>query len=210
MTSFIQVRWKELMNNLKVDTFLDKWFNIVRNHYSEPWRYYHTIKHIEELLLYFDSYREKLKRPELCALSIWFHDVIYDPKRNDNEEESVRLFREFATETNQASDMIEKVTQYILCTKSHKLDEEYDADLSYFLDFDLAVLGKPRDEYITYSSNIRKEYIHFPEESYKKGRSSVLRNLLSSEYLFSTQDFRQLYESTARENLKNEIRILDS
>ena len=30
--------------------------------------------------------------------SLWFHDIIYDPKRNDNEQQSAEVFGTFAEE----------------------------------------------------------------------------------------------------------------
>lgn len=52
----------------------EKWFKRVTDHYNEPWRYYHTTKHIEELFEHYDKFQHKLKTPEICAFSIWFHE----------------------------------------------------------------------------------------------------------------------------------------
>jgi predicted metal-dependent HD superfamily phosphohydrolase len=30
--------------------------------------------------------------------SLWFHDIIYDPKRHDNEQQSAEVFGTFAEE----------------------------------------------------------------------------------------------------------------
>lgn len=37
-----------------------------------------------------------MKNTDIVELAIWFHDVIYDPKRKDNEKLSAELFQEFA------------------------------------------------------------------------------------------------------------------
>lgn len=77
------------------------------------------------------------------------------------------------------------------------------------MDFDLAILGKDKLGYEEYSKNIRREYIHYPEESYRTGRSKVLQQLLAGK-LFVTSDFIEGFENAARENIKEEIRNLGS
>ena len=88
--------------------------------------------------------------------------------------------------------------------------------MNFFLDFDLAILGKPFEghfnsihfqqflEYEIYSSNIRKEYIHYSPDAYKKGRIEVLKKLLEGN-LFQTIDFRKRFEKEAKLNIKKEI-----
>ena len=49
----------------------------------EPHRYYHNLQHIHDMLL-----NDNLI---INGLTIWYHDAIYDPKRNDNEERSAEL-----------------------------------------------------------------------------------------------------------------------
>jgi predicted metal-dependent HD superfamily phosphohydrolase len=43
---------------------------------------------------------------------------------------------------------IERVSNFILATKSHLLCESTDKDLLLFLDFDLLVLGSSKEEYV--------------------------------------------------------------
>jgi predicted metal-dependent HD superfamily phosphohydrolase len=74
---------------------------------------------------------------------------VYDPKKNDNEEQSAELFETFSQEISpvrmwamkvtlsQPIELVEKVKAYIMCTKSHKVVPG-DKDLDYFMDFDLA------------------------------------------------------------------------
>ncbi len=55
---------------------LEIW-NRIREKYSEPHRFYHTLTHIDSMLNHLD--RIKPDGVEL-ALAVWFHDVIYDPR----------------------------------------------------------------------------------------------------------------------------------
>lgn len=88
-----------------------RWFEIVSKRYGEPQRHYHTLDHIEELLLLSQKHASLLRSQENVEFSIWFHEygvslllldsrhsVIYDPTKADNEERSVDCWREFAEE----------------------------------------------------------------------------------------------------------------
>jgi len=56
-----------------------------------------------------------------------------------------------------------------------------------------------------YAQQIRQEYIHYPEEAYRIGRSKVLEGFLASNFLFKTPIIREKFEDKARENLRKEI-----
>lgn len=124
---------------------------------------------------------------------------------------SVTLYEEFCKEIEQPTQLMDNVKQFILCTIDHKPKQlsspEEESDLKYFLDFDIAVLGKPFEEYWKYAQNIRREYIHYSEEDYRKGRIFVLNKLMDSG-LFLTEEFRNQFHERAKENMKREIEIL--
>eukprot|EP01125_Pyxidicula_operculata_P017319 TRINITY_DN6067_c0_g1_i1.p2 TRINITY_DN6067_c0_g1~~TRINITY_DN6067_c0_g1_i1.p2 ORF type:complete len:220 (-),score=31.26 TRINITY_DN6067_c0_g1_i1:20-679(-) len=212
MRSTLFTRWDTLMNKLKVGSpQCQKWYKNIETKYKEPQRYYHTLEHIEELFGYYDKYFTLLQKPEVVQLSIFFHDVIYDPNKNDNEEKSVEYFQQFCADTSpvcySTGASLSLVDDYIIATKSHKTSGN-DTDLNYFLDFDLAVLGKPSAEYKRYASQIRSEYLPvYPEPKYSLGRMRVL-NHLSEGGLFITKEFQDTFEQTARNNLKEEIESL--
>ncbi|MCB1179664.1 MAG: hypothetical protein KDK36_18950, partial [Leptospiraceae bacterium] len=66
-------------------------FEKIRSHYSQPFRFYHTIDHIKEMLSGLQKIKDKINDFNLIYLAIWFHDVHYDPKASNNEEESADL-----------------------------------------------------------------------------------------------------------------------
>lgn len=204
--NLLSKRWFELSTLLKLtEDVSSKWFQIITQRYQESWRYYHTLEHIKELLEYEENFHHKLKNRNVVSLAIIFHDIIYYPKENDNEEKSAELFEDFSKEAFLNIDIQTKVKNLILATKQHKVTEINDTDLCFFLDFDLSVLGRDPHKYKEYSTFIRNEYIHYPDESYKKGRTSVLNKLMSQGDLFITQEFKQQYELKARQNMQNEI-----
>jgi predicted metal-dependent HD superfamily phosphohydrolase len=53
--------------------------------------------------------------------------------------------------------MLAQVDQYIIATIAHNVSRTTDNDLKYFIDFDMAVLGRHRDRYATYAAQIRRE-----------------------------------------------------
>lgn len=57
--------------------------------YQEPHRHYHALTHIAASLRELDGTGKGT--PELEG-AIWFHDVIYDPTRVDNEDASIVWF----------------------------------------------------------------------------------------------------------------------
>uniref|UniRef100_A0A6B2LIX7 HD domain-containing protein n=1 Tax=Arcella intermedia TaxID=1963864 RepID=A0A6B2LIX7_9EUKA len=205
-------RWNGLMGRLRVPENMNKsWFNIVTNHYQENWRFYHNLNHIQELYMFYDQYQTKLNNKECIELAIWFHDVIYTPSQNNNEEMSAELYRTFCDEARPPTDLHQPVHDYILSTKAHKVTSDCaDRDLKYFLDFDLAVLGKDLQDYMLYAEQIRQEYLPvYPEPKYTQGRIKVLGKLKEGG-LFLTPEFQQLYENKAIQNITHEMNLLQS
>ena len=60
--------------------------------WSQPHRYWHTPNHLNDIVLgikelYKDNKIDEREYNILIVAAI-FHDIVYDPKRNDNEEKS--------------------------------------------------------------------------------------------------------------------------
>ena len=68
--------------------------------YTEPGRFYHTLKHTEAMLDALDR-RGVLTYP--LALAVWGHDLIYDPARGDNEARSASGWQRRALPTNSST-----------------------------------------------------------------------------------------------------------
>src|SRR4051794_20184465 len=56
--------------------------------YSEPGRYYHTLKHIWYVLDTVRGLQDLSQNWPAVQFAAWFHDVIYDSQAKDNEEKS--------------------------------------------------------------------------------------------------------------------------
>ena len=59
--------------------------------YAAPDRHYHDLRHIEALLGLADAYADAIVDRDAVEAAIWFHDAIYDTRRNDNEARSAEL-----------------------------------------------------------------------------------------------------------------------
>ncbi|EGG21290.1 putative HD phosphohydrolase family protein [Cavenderia fasciculata] len=205
----LKSKWIILSKRLNLeDTISNKWYTVLEQYYKPTFsRSYHNANHIDELLGFFDQYQDRLKTPDACLMAIWFHDVIYDATKSDNEDKSVEMFKEFALETKLESKMSDLVSEMIDATKHHtKVQSGINIDQDYFLDFDLSVLGRAPKEYTEYSYNIRREYIHVPEDQYRSGRIAVLKRFISSgRYMYKTKEFQDRFTDNAINNLNQEI-----
>lgn len=184
----------------------DSWAEIV-SAYQSPERYYHDLNHISDMLSLWEQHRSHLQYPELLALCIWFHDIIYRVDQKDNEQQSAERACHYLEQSELSSTAISQVYQSILATQQHQLTFDY-PDLAYLLDFDLAVLGRNWEPYLEYAKQIRKEYSMYPEELYRPGRRKVLEHFLARENLYFTTFAQEEWESQARSNLKMELSSL--
>ncbi len=183
-------------------------FHILTEKYSEESRFYHNLSHIKSLLNLFEAFKDQIKEQDAVRFSIWFHDAVYDIKREDNEEESARLASELLDELNVSVETIGSVRRLILATKSHN-GRDLSEDAKLFLDMDLAILGMNEETYERYSKAIREEYSWVSERTYRTGRRKILDSFLNQEKIYFTDAMQKRFEKQARMNIDNEIRALE-
>ncbi|PVF98226.1 hypothetical protein CPB86DRAFT_758889 [Serendipita vermifera] len=189
---------------------LDKWNATIITAYSETQRHYHTVEHIRSMLDSMDSVDEsEIHDKNTVVLAILFHDIVYEPRSafKQNELQSIDMWNEFAKELALDNRIVEDVTKFIEATITHSLPVDYPTDLPFFLDLDLEVLGRPREDYIMYASQIREEYAHYSIDEYCKGRTKVLQRLLSGGIYF-TDYWKSRLSDAARANMQWEIEQL--
>jgi|SRR5687768_6770863 len=207
MVSFgFYLHFSDAIKNYTNDTdLIDRlWIDIV-DHYSEPSRHYHTLKHLEALVNELTEVRENISDWNLVVFAIAYHDIIYNPLKNNNEEKSAEYSAKVLSGFLTVPSM-EKCRQMIIATKNHELNN--DADINYFTDADLSILGTASNEYQIYSEQIRKEYRYYPAIIYKPGRQKVLKHFLAMNRIYKTDYFFKKYEQQARINLSNELKEL--
>ena len=162
-------------------------------------RHYHNISHILDCVNELQSFKlENIDHYKLFV-ALWFHDVIYDTRKNDNEQESANLFVKFAIESRMKDEHINEIVGMILATKSHIGKTELE---EYLLDIDLSILGQDKESLDRYDSNIRKEYSWVPDTEYNTARNKIMNNFYARTYIFKTKSFADKYEKKAKEYLK--------
>ncbi len=184
---------------------VDGLYEEVAAKYSEAHRRYHNLTHISECLAELQTIKLSNEDRVAIELSVWFHDVVYDPKSKTNEEDSAKYFSESGTALGIDDKLKNRVTAYILATKRHEAGAAHDLALSYFLDIDLAILGSNAQRFEEYDAAIRTEFSWVPGIIYGPKRKKILRSFLERENLFLTPEFRDRYEPRARENLRKLI-----
>lgn len=200
----LKKQWYQLVSNYSSDqeTIKELWEELKAS-YSETNRYYHNLDHLTFILEKAGAFRKEIKDYDTFLFSIFYHDIIYDINRQDNEYQSSIKAMESLKKLNVPEPMISKCMQQILATMDHAKRDDPDLDL--FTDVDLAVLGEEWKVYEAYKNKIRAEYGAYPDDIYNSGRLVVLKRFLNMEKIFKTPEFYQSHEKSARENLQKEM-----
>lgn len=207
---FLHAQWVSVASQYASDpSVIESLFNSIVEHYSARDRAYHNLSHIQSLLSLSESLLDKIQNREAFYFAIWFHDVIYDTKKSDNEEKSAEFAVEALASLGVPEQTISLAREMILATKHHRADD-LSWDMKAFLDLDTSILGAPEEVYKEYSRAIRKEYAWVPDLLYRKGRMKVLKDFLGRERIYSTEEIASKYELQARRNLAEEVRTLSA
>ncbi|MFC4818333.1 hypothetical protein [Flavobacterium sp. GCM10023249] len=174
--------------------------------YSAKSRYYHNLKHLQEMIACFKNYRDLLQHPDEVLYAIFYHDYIYKTTKKNNELRSAQ----YAISILPTDSSLDKnrVFNLILSTKDHQCSNNDDE--KWLIDFDLRILAKEWDDYLLYAQQIRREYRIYPDFMYKPGRKKALAHFLTNPFIFQTETFQSLYETKARENIQHEIAYLSN
>lgn len=200
----LREQWRALLGEYSSDEDeINRLFESVARHYSEKGRFYHNLSHIKALLESSDSIKS-IRDLAAVRLAIWFHDVIYDTRKNDNEEQSAEMAAGFLDKLSVPTRTISAARDMILATKSHEADF-LSQDAKVFLDLDLSILGASEEVYKAYSEAIRKEYAWVPGFLYRRGRKKILESFLRREAIFQTDEMAARLETQARHNIENEL-----
>lgn len=178
----------------------------IETSYSNKKRHYHTLQHLSSLLAELTYIKGEIKNWNTVLFSIYYHDIVYNSLKQDNEEKSAAIAEKRMKQISVSIDTIELSKNQILATKSHI--QSSDSDTDYFTDADLSVLGQNRETYALYCENVRKEYSIYPDFVYNPGRKKVLNHFLSMERIFKTDFFYRKFEIQAKQNLQKEIALL--
>jgi len=171
--------------------------------YTAPNRDYHNLRHIEDclgLLAGVDGLSTTDR--EILTQAIWWHDVVYDPTRSDNEERSAQLAEQHA-----AVEFRQEVGRLIRLTRTHRV-EPGDRLGAILISIDLSILGAEPSRYDAYAAAIRREYAHVPDDDYRAGRARVLRRFAEQPVIFPDPALARTHDRQARDNLARELASL--
>ncbi len=202
---------KEIFSNLLINyttnsSLINELWDEVEKNYSEKKRHYHTLQHLENLLITLTEVKSEIQHWESILFTLFYHDIIYTALKSDNEENSALLAEKRIQQLSVSNDIIERCKNQILATKSHS--KSTDSDTNYFTDADLSVLGQPWEIYSLYYKNVRKEYAIYPDFIYNPGRKKVIQHFLSMNSIYKTDYFYNQFEKVAKENLMKELSSL--
>ena len=191
--TFIELVTKYTDNESLVN---ELWAEVEKN-YSNKKRYYHNLQHLENLLVQLTEVKGEIQNWNIILFTLFYHYVIYNPLKSDNEEKSADLAEKRIKQLAFSEAEIKLCKNQIHATKTHI--KSTDNDTNYFTDVDLSILGQSWEAYSHYYKNVRKEYGIYPDFIYNPGRKKVLNHFLSMERMFETE---------AKNNLQKELNIL--
>lgn len=173
-------------------------WQILRQRYREPHRFYHDLSHLSHCLGELDAARSQIEEFDATEMAIWFHDIIYVYGAKDNEVLSADLFGELA-EPLMPADFVERVCEFIIATQH--AGAAGDAGIAFLVDIDLSGFGLPWEGYLADSNALRREAPNVNDEMYYQGKLRFLDELQRWSSLFQTEYFRDRLESTAQANI---------
>lgn len=181
---------------MDLQQLLEKWsikcdINTVLAMWNESHRSYHNLNHLNDLISQINENKSKFseKEYEKLMLAAIFHDVVYDPASQTNEEDSANFLIECAVDKTNAD--ILDVNQMILDTKTHnsttKLSESFN-------NYDMNIVERDFDQLLEWEKGIQFEYLkHYKLEEYKNGRVKFLESLLDK-YTHNTENLLKLVD----------------
>lgn len=213
MPDNIREVWEQLAGKYNNNAALiDRFFGEIERKYTSSRRHYHNLHHVQALLGYCETFAGQLQDPDVVMFSVFYHDIIYNVLRKDNEPRSARLAVKRLLALGVPAVKVEQVKVFIEATQTHTVssDVTYTTDLKLFLDFDMAILGAGWEDYEAYTHQVRREYRIYPDKLYYPGRRQFLQYSLQTEFIFQTPVFRERYEVRARENMARELAETDN
>ena len=169
--------------------------------WSEPHRRYHNADHLAVVLSHVDLLAARADDPDVVRLAAWYHDAVYDPRGADNEGASAELAVTDLGRLGLPATNVAEVRRLVLLTAGHAATAD-DRNGAVLCDADLAILASEPAAYDAYAVRVREEYAHVPDELFRVGRATVLRQLLDLPALYRLMPS---WEPRARANLEREL-----
>ena len=171
--------------NIKADV------NMLLDMWNESHRHFHTLDHLNDIIdqiKEFKSYSSlSNKEYEKLLLTALFHDIIYEPTKQDNEERSAEFMMSLC-EDKSNSDILD-VKNAILDTKTHSSSTPL---AETFNRFDMNIVERDFDQLLKWEEGIHEEFKVYGD-LYKEGRLHFLESLLDK-YPNNTENLLKLID----------------
>lgn len=164
---------------LNIYTTLKKYnINLTTKQVVKMWnsegRHYHTTEnHLNHLLFDIHQMKDDLSvlSYDYLILAAIFHDIIYDPKRSDNELKSIEFFKEVCPVK------MDKVENLIYDTITHNPRTELS---KIFSDLDMKIVYSDYKGLLEWEKLIRLEYNFVEKSLYKDKRVQFLQSIIDN------------------------------
>jgi len=199
---FTEQRWNRLCFRLNINPGTS--YQQLIQAYSEPHRHYHNQQHISECLALLDWAEPKQNTLiDLVEVALWYHDVIYQPQKTDNEKQSAVI----ACQLSPLSTHYKKTIHSLIMATCHDTQANNDAK-KLIIDIDLGILSQSEARFLEYENQIRKEYLWVSEAIYNAKRKKILQQFINRQSIYYTDYFQHHLEDRARYNINQSINKL--
>ena len=193
-------------------TAAEGWFDTVVGAHRDVGRHYHDVRHVRWVVqhgreLAADAGLADELVDRIVAAG-FFHDVVYDATADDNEQVSAAMARRALTEIGWAADPVDQVAAMIEATVGHRGSD--DRATQVLLAADLGVLATEPGRYTDYVRNVRREYHHLDDATWRAGRAMFVRTMLARPSIFPPGLGLDSWERRARANLTAELAAEES
>jgi predicted metal-dependent HD superfamily phosphohydrolase len=199
-------RWRATWSGLSVAGNDDRLYGELIDLYSDKKRSYHTVQHLDECFARLDEAREFAGKFHEIELALWFHDAIYDVRKDDNEERSAAWAGDVALRAGVPQTASTRIHGLIIATKHNVIPDT--ADAKVIVDVDLSILGAPMERFNEYERQVRQEYSWVPGWLFRRKRREILTGFLSRPHIYNTEHFIATLEAQARANLERSVKAL--
>ena len=180
---------------MNLQQLLEKWnikcdIKTILSMWNESHRSYHNLNHLNDLISQINENKSKYSEKEYdkLILTALFHDIVYDPTSQTNEEDSANFLIECAVDKKN-SDILD-VKQMILDTKTHNSTTNLSES---FNNYDMNIVERDFDQLLEWERGISEEYSIYSKEEYKLGRLKFLESILDK-YTHNTENLLKLVE----------------
>ena len=163
---------------------------------SDPSLHYHTPVHVLSMFQFAEQNGLEIG----CAneLAVWFHDSIYVPGKEGQNEPCSGHFMKALLDPFLDEAISQKVDGIIQATAKHL--EEVSVDHMLIMDLDLCAFAFENQDVV--QQCVRDEYPDLNDTEYAERRKAFLEALIAKGHVFRSAVFRDRFDDIAMKNIK--------